>query len=80
MLFRSLNTNKFCFINIDAEAHDFEVLEGIDLDIYKAKLICIEMLDFENKINEKKFQNYLTKYNYNLIKIIGPNGIFELKN
>ena len=38
------------------------------------------MLDFENKINEKKFQNYLTKYNYNLIKIIGPNGIFELKN
>ena len=67
-------------INIDAEAHDFEVLEGIDLDIYKAKLICIEMLDFENKINEKKFQDYLTKYNYNLIKIIGPNGIFELKN
>ena len=77
---KNIKDKQIDFINIDAEAHDFEVLEGIDLDIYKAKLICIEMLDFENKINEKKFQNYLTKYNYNLIKIIGPNGIFELKN
>ena len=77
---QNIKDQQIDFINIDAEAHDFEVLEGIDLDIYKAKLICIEMLDFENKINEKKFQDYLIKYNYNLIKIIGPNGIFELKN
>ena len=77
---QEIKTKQIDFLNIDAEAHDFEVLEGIDLNIYKIKLICIEMLDFKNTIDEKKFKDYLNKYNYNLIKIIGPNGLFELKN
>ena len=68
------------FINIDAEAHDLEVLEGIDLRSYNVKLICIEMLDSQNNMNEKKFKDYLIKYNYELIKIIGPNGFFELRS
>ena len=67
------------FLNIDAEAHDFEVLEGIDLMAYKIKLICIEMFDTQIHINENKFKDYLIQYNYNLIKIIGSNGFFELK-
>ena len=73
-------TAQIDFLNIDAEAHDFEVLESIDLNIYKIKLICIEMLDSENNINEKKFKDYLIRHNYNLIKIIGPNGLFKLND
>ena len=77
---QELQLKQIDFLNIDAEAHDFEVLEGIKLSSYKDKLICIEMLDFQNQINEKKFKDYLSKHNYDLIKIIGPNGFFELRN
>ena len=38
------------------------------------------MLDSENNINEKKFKDYLVRHNYNLIKIIGPNGLFKLND
>ena len=75
-----INRNQIDFLNIDAEAHDFEVLEGIELNFYNIKLICIEMFDSQNQINEKKFKDYLIKYNYHLIKIIGPNGFFELRS
>ena len=77
---QELQINQIDFLNIDAEAHDFEVLEGIELNFYNIKLICIEMLDSQNQINEKKFKDYLIKYNYHLIKIIGPNGFFELRS
>jgi hypothetical protein len=76
----NIEVKKINFINIDAEAHDFEVLQSLDLNFIKAKLICIEMLDDSNNLNDKKFKNYLYKYNYNLIKIIGPNGFFEKNN
>ena len=65
------------FINIDVEAHDFEVLEGIDLDLLNPRIICIEIA---NNHSSTKLQNYLNKYNYNLIKKIGLNGFYELKN
>jgi hypothetical protein len=73
-------TAQIDFLNIDAEAHDFEVLESIDLKVYKVKLICIEMSDSQNNINEKKFKDYLNRYDYELIKIIGANGFFQIKN
>ena len=49
------------FLNIDVEAHDFEVLEDIDLSSYKIKLICIEMLDSQMSISKNKFRDYLVK-------------------
>ena len=76
---QKLKFEQIDFLNIDVEAHDFEVLEGIDLMAYKIKLICIEMFDSQMNINEDKFKDYLIKYNYDLIKIIGSNGFFELK-
>jgi peptide methionine sulfoxide reductase MsrB len=76
----NIEVKKIDFINIDAEAHDYEVLESIDLNFVKAKLICIEMLDDSNNLNDQKFKDYLYRYNYNLIKIIGPNGFFELRD
>ena len=77
---QELQLNQIDILNIDAEAHDFEVLEGIELNFYNIKLICIEMLDSQNQINEKKFKDYLIKYNYHLIKMIGPNGFFERRS
>ena len=77
---QELQINQIDFLNIDAEAHDFEVLEGIELSSYNVKMICIEMFDSQNQIDERKFKDYLIKYNYHLIKTIGPNGFFVLKS
>ena len=64
------------FLNIDVEAHDYEVIEGFNLTKYKPKLICIELYDAKLNINEKHFTDFLSNYNYSLIEKIGPNGIF----
>ena len=74
-----LKLNKIDFLNIDAEAHDFEVLEGFNLKKFKPKLICVELYDNKIEIVEKKFVNFLSKYRYSLINKIGPNGFFELE-
>ena len=68
------------FINIDVEAHDLEVLEGIDLSLFNAKIVCVEMTNNQNNIKEKKLMDYLNKYNYDLIKTDGLNGFFELRD
>ena len=68
------------FINIDVEAHDLEVLEGIDLSLFNAKILCVEMTNNQNNIKEKKLRDYLNKYNYDLIKTDGLNGFFELRD
>ena len=33
------------YLNVDCEGHDIEVLEGIDLDIYRPTIITVEALD-----------------------------------
>lgn len=75
-----INIKQIDFINIDVEAHDLEVLESIDLSIFNPKIICVEIANNQNNIKEKKLRNYLNKYNYELIKIVGLNGFFELKD
>ena len=77
---QNIKVEQIDFLNIDAESHDFEVLESIDLSFYNVQLICIEMFDSGIKMNEDKFKKYLSKYDYHLIKIIGSNGFFEYKN
>ena len=71
-----LNIPNIDLLNIDAEAHDFEVLEGFNLDKYKPRLICIELYDSKLKLKEKKLKNFLSNFKYTFIKKIGPNGIF----
>ncbi|MDA7562133.1 FkbM family methyltransferase [Candidatus Pelagibacter sp.] len=75
-----INIKQIDFINIDVEAHDLEVLESIDLSIFNPKIICVEIANNQNNIKEKKLRNYLNKYNYELIKIVGLNGFFELRD
>ena len=76
----NINIKQIDFINIDVEAHDLEVLESIDLSIFNAKIICVEIANNQNNIKEKKLRDYLNKYNYELIKTVGLNGFFELRN
>ena len=74
-----INLENIDFLNIDVESHDFEVLKGINLQKYKPMLICIELYNKNLEVEEKKFIEFLSNYNYSLIKKIGPNGLFALK-
>ncbi len=65
------------FLNIDAEGHDFEILQGIDFQKIKIKLICVEMYDETNKVSKLKFINHLKEFGYRYLNSIGDNGFFE---
>ena len=73
-----INLGNIDFLNIDVETHDFKVLKGINFNKYKPSLICIELYNKNLEIEEKKFIEFLSNYNYSLIKKIGPNGLFAL--
>ena len=45
-----LKISNIDLLNIDAESHDFEVLEGFDFNKYKPKIICIELYYSKLKI------------------------------
>ena len=50
------------FLNIDAEGADFEILESLNFDVYRPKLICVEI---DNKqIENSKIFNFLKKKKY----------------
>ena len=67
------------FLNIDAESHDYEILQGIDFEKINIKLICVEMYDENSKVNQIKFTNFLKDCGYRYLKSIGANGFFEKK-
>ena len=50
------------FLNIDAEGADFEVLESLNFDVYRPKLICVEIDD--EQIENSKIFNFLKKQKY----------------
>tara|TARA_Y100000996_G_scaffold378536_1_gene331268 strand:- start:850 stop:1587 length:738 start_codon:yes stop_codon:yes gene_type:complete len=72
-----LNIDKIDFLNIDAESHDYEILQGIDFKKIYIKLICVEMFNENNEIDKNKYKDLLQKYDYELIECIGANGFFE---
>tara|TARA_B100001057_G_scaffold458658_1_gene508108 strand:+ start:31 stop:717 length:687 start_codon:yes stop_codon:yes gene_type:complete len=72
---KNLVKNKFDFLNIDIEGKDFDVLKSINLNFYKPKLICIELL---NKSKLIKLKKYIKKYKYVYIKNLGPSYFFKL--
>ena len=72
--------NYIDFLNIDAEGHDFEVLQGFDFESLNVKLVCVEMFGSKGEINYNKFIEFFKNYGYRHIKSIGPNGFFENNN
>ena len=62
-----LNDSKFCnrkidFLNIDLEGADMSALQSIDFEIYRPKIICVEITD--KKIERSNIFNFLKKLNY----------------
>lgn len=76
------SNKKIDFLNIDAEGHDYEVLQGLDLKKYSPKIICIEispLVDEKNKnYKDTKIFKYLLENNYKLIWKGFNSFIFEL--
>lgn len=67
----------FALLSIDVEAHDFEVLQSIDLDIYHPTLIVVEATGFNmQNINSSKIYKYLESYGYRLIAFAIGNSYF----
>ena len=62
-----LNTSKFInrridFLNIDLEGADIDALKSLDFDIYRPKIICVEIID--QIIEESEIFNFLKNLNY----------------
>ena len=65
--------NRIDFMNIDIEGHELKIIENLDFDKYFIKILCIEMIDHNEKskeknnimkkILEKKFKLYKKLYN-----------------
>ena len=53
---------KIDFLDIDLEGADFEALKSLDFEIYRPKLICIEIYDKD--IESSDIYNYLKILNY----------------
>ena len=69
------------FLNIDAEGVDFQVLKSLDFNIYKPKLISIEMWRTNPKKSTKdnNIYKFLKNKNYKLIATEGANCLFAKK-
>lgn len=62
---KSLNID---FLKIDTEGNEFEVLKGLNLNVYRPKLIQVEIKDFNlNLCRKNKIFKYLIKNNYSFI-------------
>tara|TARA_B100001996_G_scaffold374484_1_gene353178 strand:- start:996 stop:1418 length:423 start_codon:yes stop_codon:yes gene_type:complete len=74
-----LNNSKFCnrkidFLNIDLEGADMSALQSLDFEIYRPKIICVEITDkilensdifkFLKKLNYKKKWSSKAKINH----------------
>ena len=53
---------KIDFLNVDIEGADFDALKSLDFDIYRPKLVCVEIYD-EN-IEESDINVFLKSLNY----------------
>lgn len=73
--------NDFDLLQIDVEGHDYEVLQGIDLNEYRPKLIMVEIskLQIEN-YTSNKICAYLKENGYDFIAYYNINGFFLRKD
>jgi len=75
------------FLSIDVEGVELEVLQGLNLDIYKPKIIVVEFLDLDSKKLEIKNLNinnlikseiykYIEKHDYTMINWLHSDIVF----
>ena len=78
-ILNKFSIKKIDFINIDIEGNEYEVISSINLNKYKTKVICIEMLEY-NKIqknNKIKIIKYLKRKGFKKVNKIRENYIFK---
>ena len=63
--FDNIVKDKFDFLNIDLEDHDYQVLKTIDLNRYQPSLICIEIL--EGSRNKENIYDFMKKNKYRFL-------------
>tara|TARA_B100001063_G_C16613768_1_gene477111 strand:- start:125 stop:802 length:678 start_codon:yes stop_codon:yes gene_type:complete len=63
--FSKLNNKKIDLLDIDVEAADLKVLQGLSFEKFKPELICIEI--HEKNLKENETFKFLKNYNYELI-------------
>ena len=62
------------FLSVDVEGVELEVLQGLNLDIYKPKIIVVELLDLVSKKLEIKNLNINNVINSEIYKYIEINN------
>ena len=68
-----LETNIIDIISLDVEGGELKVLQGIDLNKYKVKILVIE-----NVFDDEEIPKYLKQFNYVLDKKIDYNEYYKL--
>ena len=71
---------KFDFLSIDVEGHDFEVLSSINLLKYRPKLVVVEMRGLPENLKSNPIYHHLEKHDYKLIAYYPQNGFFMRKD
>ena len=73
------NFYKTDFMNIDIEGHELEVLKSLDFKKFDIKVICIEILNYDNFTNNRKRKliSFLRKNKYVLVGKSTINYIFK---
>lgn len=73
-----LAPNKFDFLTVDVEDHDYQVLLSLNLNKYRPKIIIVEdeLLEI-NSLTENRIYSYLISNNYKLVGCILTNSYYE---
>ena len=77
-LLKKYNFSKIDFMNIDIEGHEIEVLRSLNLKKLKIKVICVEILNYNNK-KKQQILTLLKKNGYELKSRFTINYIFQRK-
>lgn len=64
-------------LSIDVEGHDFEVLQSLDLNRHRPRMIVVEDLEHsKSNIEDNTFVKYMQAYRYNLVSTDKQNLFF----
>lgn len=81
ILNNNLVNKNFDLLNIDVEGHELDVLKGLNLKLYKPKLISVEIHVKKTKdIFSTKVYKYLNKFSYEIVSQYNQTSFFIPKN
>ncbi len=77
-----LGKHEIDFLSVDAEGHEFEIIQSNDWNTYRPKFVLLEIHDFDwEHLNKSDVYNYMIEKRYKIVSVIGHNCLFEdIKN